>query len=246
MWKIICSTVGIWCFHIWCKIQAMLNISKLMKFWYPDDFLVIFHRLFTWQLESSSHYLSYFHMVFKAMVIINTLKIEFQFTDFFPQSWLDNGSALLQVMGWHQIGSNQLISPKCGNHLSVNGVSIGSDNGLLPIQHQAIILTNAGLLSNGSFKTNFIEFLIKIPNFSFTKMHLNVLSEKCQPFYPGGRWVKQLIVWTNGDLVPWYVYVSTGLDVLHVEAVAHCGLMTPYIWLVAWWHQGITWTMITD
>ena len=44
-------------------------------------------------------------------------------------------------------------------HMSVNWVSIGSDNGLSPIQHQAIIQTNAGLLSIGPLGTNFSEIL---------------------------------------------------------------------------------------
>ena len=35
-------------------------------------------------------------------------------------------------------------------------------------------------------ETNFSEILIKIQNFSFMKMHMNILSEKCQPFYSGG------------------------------------------------------------
>ena len=51
-----------------------------------------------------------------------------------------------------------------------NRASIGSDNGLSPIRHQAINLTNAGLLSIGHLGTNFSEILIKIQNFSFTKI----------------------------------------------------------------------------
>ena len=44
----------------------------------------------------------------------------------------------------------------------MNQVSIGSDNGLSPIRRQAIIWTNAGLLSIGPLETNFSEILIKI------------------------------------------------------------------------------------
>ena len=68
----------------------------------------------------------------------------------------------------------------------MNQVSIGSDNGLPPIWRQAIIWTNAGLLSMGPLGTNFSEILIKIQNFSFTKMHLKIMSSKRQPFCPGG------------------------------------------------------------
>ena len=68
----------------------------------------------------------------------------------------------------------------------MNQVSIGSDNGLLPIQHQAIILTNAGLLSIRPLGTNFSEILITIQNFSFMKMHLKISSVKWRPFCPEG------------------------------------------------------------
>ena len=49
---------------------------------------------------------------------------------------------------------------------SANKGSIGSaDNGLSPIWRQAIIYTNARLLSTGILQTNFSEILIKIQNF---------------------------------------------------------------------------------
>ena len=41
-------------------------------------------------------------------------------------------------------------------------MGIGSDNGLLPVQHQAITSTNADLLSIGPLGTNFSEILIKV------------------------------------------------------------------------------------
>ena len=58
---------------------------------------------------------------------------------------------------------------------SLKWVSSGSDNGLSPIRRKAIVWTNAGILLIG---TNFSEILIKIQNFSFTKMHLNMSSTK--------------------------------------------------------------------
>ena len=67
----------------------------------------------------------------------------------------------------------------------MNQVSIGSDNGLSPIQHQAIIHTNAGLFLIGPLRTNFSEILIKIQTFWFEKMHLKMSSVKWQPFFPG-------------------------------------------------------------
>ena len=75
---------------------------------------------------------------------------------------------------------------------SVNHVSIGSDNGVSPIQCQAIIQTNAGLLSIRPLRTNFSEILIKIQNASFKKMHLKMSSAKMAAILYRGRWVKSL------------------------------------------------------
>ena len=78
-----------------------------------------------------------------------------------------------------------LISPQCRIYASVNWVSIGSDNGLSPIQPQAIIYTYVGSLSIGPLGTNFNEIVIKIQNFSFMKMHLKISSAIRRPFCPG-------------------------------------------------------------
>ena len=68
-------------------------------------------------------------------------------------------------------------------HICVSDLtSIGSDNGLLPGRHQAIIRTNAGILLTRPLGTNFSEFLVKILIFSFKKMHLKVSSAKRRPF----------------------------------------------------------------
>ena len=74
---------------------------------------------------------------------------------------------------------------QCRIYASVNRVYIDSDNGLSPIRRQAIFSTNAGLLSIRPLGTNFSEILIKIQNFSFTKMHLKITSAKWRPFCPG-------------------------------------------------------------
>ena len=86
----------------------------------------------------------------------------------------------------------------------MNRVNIGSDNGLSPIRCQAIILTNAGLLSTGPLGTNFIEFLIKIQNFSLTKMHLKILSVKWWPFCPVGDLTKPTLATTKLCDVIWH------------------------------------------
>ena len=58
---------------------------------------------------------------------------------------------------------------------------IGSDNGLSPDRPQAIIWTNAGILSIGPLGTKLSEILIAIDIFSFKKMHLKMSSGKWQP-----------------------------------------------------------------
>ena len=62
---------------------------------------------------------------------------------------------------------------------------IGSDNGLSPDRRQAIIWTNAGILSIGPLGTNFSEIFIEILTFSCKKMRLKVSSAKWRPFCLG-------------------------------------------------------------
>ena len=111
-------------------------------------------------------------------------------------------------------------------HICVGKLTIiSSDNGLSPEQRQAIIWTNAGILLIEPLGTNFSEIFIGIQPFSFKKMYLKMASAKWRPS-------------------------CLGLNVL-----THCGLMTPYgdrdlgqhwlrQWLVAWWHQAISWTNV--
>ena len=73
------------------------------------------------------------------------------------------------------------VTHKCVVKLTING----SDNGLSPGRHQAIIWTNAGILLIGTLGTNFSEILIGIPTFSFKKMHSNISSAKWRLFCLG-------------------------------------------------------------
>ena len=57
-------------------------------------------------------------------------------------------------------------------------IIIGSGNGLSPGWCQAIISTNAGILSIGTSGTKFSELLIKIHIFSFKEMYLKMSSAK--------------------------------------------------------------------
>ena len=87
-------------------------------------------------------------------------------------------------------------------YVSVNWVSIGSDNGLSPDRLQAIIWTNAGILLIGPLGTNFREIWFNIQNFSFMKIYLKISSGKWRPFCRGGdeltRSVFQLSSSTSG------------------------------------------------
>ena len=68
-------------------------------------------------------------------------------------------------------------------HICVGNLTIiGPDNGLLPGRHQAIIRTNAGILSIEPLRTNFSEISIKIHTFSFKEMHLKMSSGKWRTF----------------------------------------------------------------
>ena len=69
------------------------------------------------------------------------------------------------------------------SHICIGKLTIvGSDNGSSPGWGQAIIWTNAGLLSIRTLETYFSEILSEIHTFSFKKMHLKMLSGKYWPF----------------------------------------------------------------
>ena len=71
-------------------------------------------------------------------------------------------------------------------HVCINKLTIiGSDNGLSPGRHQAIIWTNAGILLIRNSGKNFNEILSEFHIFLFKKMHLNMLSTKWQQFCLG-------------------------------------------------------------
>ena len=78
-----------------------------------------------------------------------------------------------------------IISSEYRIYALVNWASIGLGNGLLPVRRQAITWTNADLVLKGTLRTNLSEIRIKIQNFSFMEMHLEMLSAKWQPFCPG-------------------------------------------------------------
>ena len=71
-------------------------------------------------------------------------------------------------------------------HICVSKIIIiGSDNGLSPGRRQAIIWTNARILSIGPLGTNFSEILFEIQICSFNKMHFEMSCVKWHPFCLG-------------------------------------------------------------
>ena len=86
----------------------------------------------------------------------------------------------------------QFTRPQWLNHwgqatdICVSRVTIiGSDNGLSPGRHQAIIWTTVGILLIGPLGTNFSEISIEIYTLSFKKMPVKMSSGIWQPFCLG-------------------------------------------------------------
>ena len=71
-------------------------------------------------------------------------------------------------------------------HICIGNLTIiGSDNGLPPGRHQAIIWNNAAIFLIGPLGTNFNEIVIEILKFSFKKTLMKVASAKWRPFCLG-------------------------------------------------------------
>ena len=97
---------------------------------------------------------------------------------------------------------------------------IGSDNGLSPERHQAIIWTNAGMLLIEPLATNFSEIFIEIYTFSLKKMHLK-MSGKWRPSCLG------LDVEDRGDgctwISPFHSFIAFGFIHRHSSYnTQHC------------------------
>ena len=105
---------------------------------------------------------------------------------------------------WHYLTHWGRVTHICICILTI----IGSDNGLAPGRHKAIIWTNAGMLLIGPLGTN-SEILIRIQTFSFKKMHLTISSAKLGPFCLGLNVLKWLISWdftSSKELEIWNMY----------------------------------------
>ena len=83
-------------------------------------------------------------------------------------------------------------------HICVSKLTIiGSDNGLSPCRRQAIIWTNAGILLSRTLGTTFSKILGEIHSFSFSKMHLKMLSAKWRLFGLGLNELMHKCFWSH-------------------------------------------------
>ena len=98
-----------------------------------------------------------------------------------------------------------LVMHVCVSKLAI----IGSDDGLAPNRCQAIIWTNAGLLSIGNLGANLCEILIWIQIFSFKEIHWKMLSGKWRLFCLGLNVFTSYLFCTNASILcggwMWYM-----------------------------------------
>ena len=83
-------------------------------------------------------------------------------------------------ISWNKKSVNS--SPPSATYMSVNKVSIGSGNGLSPVQCQAITCLIVNWTLRNKFQWNFNQ----IQTFLFIKVHFEISSAKWQAFCPGG------------------------------------------------------------
>ena len=111
----------------------------------------------------------------------------------------------------HRCWGNCKIAVLQITHIFVGKLTIiGSDNGLLPGRHQAIIWTSAAVLSIRPNATYFNKVLFKIQKFSFKEMHLKMSSVKWQPFCLGLKVLRS--------------YYSRYSFSSSISKTSHCGL----------------------
>ena len=102
-------------------------------------------------------------------------------------------------------------------HASVYQAIIASDNGLVPVRHQAILWISVGLLSIGPLGTTFNEIVIKIQLVSLKKMNLKTSSAKCRPL------CLELSVYNVSDNIP-RLYTLHMFVLIQSDLVTHIGV----------------------
>ena len=130
-------------------------------------------------------------------------------------------------------------------HICVSKLTIiGSDNGLSPGRHQAIIWTNAGILLIGPLGTNFNETSIEIHTFSFQKIHLKLSSGKWRPFCLGLNVLTWQLIgwqhyWIQGKIQP---RISTHLN---LDLIGYCCWMLPSCPTSCWLLACLGWELLS-
>ena len=137
--------------------------------------------------------------------------------------------------------------------MSVNWVSIGSDNGLSPSWHQAIIRTNVGLLLTGTLQTYFSEIWIKTQHFHWIVVPLLATKVTCfissiphcqhavyvSPYYMIYILIKciygliteqSLENNINGIMLLYVVHVACSMGLAHIFQTAHYIIHMKYIY----------------
>ena len=138
---------------------------------------------------------------------------------------------------FHGIGSKSMLLTHWGRvtHICfIKLIIMGSDNGLSPGRHQAIIWTNAEILLIGPLETKFSEILIKIHTFSFKKIHFKMSSGKWRPFSLG------LNVLSHRGRVPCICAIELGHPWFRI-GLAACLAPSHYLdqfWIIVNWTHG--------
>ena len=146
----------------------------------------------------------------------------------------------------HCLGRLNSLIPSDAYICVGNLTIIGSDNGLSPGRHQAIIWTNTGILLIGPLVTNFSEILIEILTFTFKKMCLKVSSAKWRPFCLGLNVLKTRPECTFLQLSTIYCQFKINSYVIYFACICSVGkkysstllriLIISLFQLLLWWN----------
>ena len=98
----------------------------------------------------------------------------------------------------YELGTHWLTRWGRATHICVSKLTIiGSNNGLSPRGHQAVIWTNAAILSIKPYGTYFSEILFRIQMFPFKKIHWKMSSANWWPFCLGINMLRKLDFWNK-------------------------------------------------
>ena len=126
-------------------------------------------KINSWHIEAETNGRHFPDDIFKCICLNENVWMSIEISlEFIPKDPISNIPALIQITHWGRV-----------THICVSKIiSLGSDNGLSPGRRQAIIWTNAWILSIGPLGTNFSEILIGIHTFALKNIHLKMSSAK--------------------------------------------------------------------